>query len=168
MKKLQILSSKFLVMIFCLLTVHAAHAKKPSKAQCEAGLQVTVTDMDFGSFVGGTSGTIVLDTTGTMTHTGVIPVGGTVGVAATYDLVALKGCDKKKITFVMPGTITINNVSGSPSTTLTITNLVTDLPKNPFKVKDVSTIKIGGTLTVNSGGTQAPYTGPFDVTFTIN
>lgn len=156
-------------MIFCLLITHAVHAKKPTKAECEAMLQVTVTDMDFGTYVGGTSGTIVMDTTGAMTYTGgIVPVGGTVGVAATYDLVAPgKGCDKKKVTFTMPGTITINNVSGSPPTTLTINNLVTDLPQNPFKVKDISTIKIGGTLNVNSGDAQAPYTGPFDVSFTF-
>jgi len=163
------LSSISSVTIICLLiTGEANAAPPPSAAECEAMLQVTVTDMDFGTYVGGTSGTIVMDTTGAMTYAGVVPVGGTVGVPATYDLVAPgKNCDKRKITFTMPGTITINNVSGSPPTTLTINNLVTDLPANPFKVRDVSTIRIGGTLTVTAADAQAPYTGPFDVSFTF-
>ena len=169
MKKLQMSYSKFLVTIFCLLITPVANAAPPpTAAQCEAMLQVTVTDMDFGSYVGGTSGTIVMDATGAMTYSGIIPVGGTMGIPATYDLVAPgKNCEKRDITFAMPTSITINNVSGSPATTITITNLVTDLPSNPFQVRNVPTIRIGGTLTATSGDSQAPYTGPFDVSFTF-
>lgn len=168
MKKLQMSYSKFLVTIFCLPLMHVAHSAQPTSQQCEDMLQVTVTDMDFGSYVGGTSGTIVMDATGAMVHTGVVPVGGTVGVTATYDLVAPgKNCDKKKFLFTMPASITISNISGAPATTLIITNLVNNLIKNPFQVQKVNQIKIGGTLTVTSGDAQAPYSGPFDVSFTV-
>ena len=169
MKNLQMLSSRFFLTIFCLLITGAVYAAPPpTAAQCEAMLQVTVTDMDFGTYLGGTSGTIVMDTTGAMTYIGVVPVGGTVGVAATYDLVAPgKNCDKRDITFTMPTSITINNISGSPATTITINNLVTDLPSNPFQARNVSTVRIGGTLNAAAGDAQAPYTGPFDVSFTF-
>ena len=154
-------------MIPGLLFSHLAYsAPPPSAAECEAMLQVTVTDMDYGTYLGGSSGTIVMDTTGAMTYAGVVPVGGTVGVPATFDLVAPgKNCDKRNITFTMPASITMSNISGAPATTITITNLVTDLPVNPFQVRNVSTIRISGTLTATAGDAQAPYTGPFDVNF---
>ena len=124
--------------------------------------------MDFGSYVGGTSGTIVMETTGAMVHTGVIPASGSVGTPITIDLVAPgKNCDKRNITFTMPTSITINNISGSPATAITITNLISDLPSNPFKVKDVSQINIGGTLNATAGDAHAPYAGPFTVFFTF-
>lgn len=169
MKNLHMLFSRLLPTIFCFLITGAAYAAPPpSAAECEAMLQVTVTDMDFGTYIGGTSGTIVMDTTGAMTFIGIVPVGGTVGVAATYDLVAPgKNCDKRNITFTMPTSITISNISGAPATTVTISNLVTDLPSNPFQVRNVSTIRIGGTLNAGAGDARAPYTGPFDVSFTF-
>lgn len=159
-------------MIFYLLVTRvsiAAPSPPPTAAECEAALQVTVTDMDFGSFIGGVAGSIVMDATGAMVHNTLVPVGGAVGIPATYNLVAPgKNCNKRDVTFAMPASITINNVSGSPATTLIITNLTTDLPTNPFQVRKVATIKIGGTLTVTSAGSaQAPYTGPFDVSFTF-
>lgn len=172
MKSLKKLISRLLVMIFCLLVtrVSIAGGPPPTAQQCEDALEVTVIDMDFGSFIGGTTGTIIMDATGAMVPTGgIVLVGGAVGIPATYNLVAPgKNCNKRDVTFVMPSSITINNVSGSPATTLIISNLVTDLPTNPFQVRNVPTIKIGGTLTVTStGSAQAPYTGLFDVSFTF-
>ena len=173
MNNLRILFSRLLVMVFCLLILRVVHAAQPTgvgppptDAECDAMLEVTPsTDMDFGSFVGGASGTIVMDATGAMIHTGVVPVGGAAGTPATFNLVAPgKNCDKVNYFLNMPNSITI---SDGNSGTLTITNLVSDLSTNPFRVKEVQQIKIGGTLTVTTGAAQASYTGPFDVTFTF-
>lgn len=159
------LSAKYLVLFFSMLFVNASIAKPPD---CEVELSVAVTDMDFGSFVGGTTGTIVMDTAGAMVHTGVAPASGTAGIPATFDLTTSNRCKNKDVTFSMPSSITISNISGSPSTTLIVNNLVSDLPTNPFRVINVPKIRIGGTLNISTtGSAQAPYTGPFDVIFVI-
>ena len=172
MKSLKIMTSRSLVATLCLLvtcTAHAGGGPPPTAAQCEAALQVTVIDMDFGSFIGGTTGTIVMDATGAMVPTGgIVLVGGAVGTPATYNLVAVgKNCDKRDVTFAMPASITISNVGGPPD--ITITNLVNDLATNPFQIKNLPAtgIRIGGTLNTTSGNAAAPYTGPFDVSFTF-
>ena len=169
MNKQKIISLKLIIASIAFLNANVVHSEQPlSPAQCDALLQITVTDMDFGSYVGGTSGTIVMDTTGAMVHTGVIPLSGSVGTPITIDLAAPgKNCNKRNITFTMPNSITINNVSGSPPTAITITNLVSDLPTNPFQVRNVNQINIGGTLTATAGDAEAPYSGPFTVFFTF-
>ena len=169
MNKQTVTYLKHIAVIPGLLFSHLAYsAPPPSAAECDALLQITVTDMDFGSYIGGTTGSIVMDTTGAMTHTGVIPASGSIGVPITIDIVAPgKNCDKRNITFTMPTSITINNISGSPPTSITISNLVSDLPTNPFQVRNVNQINIGGTLNATTGDAEAPYSGPFSVTLTV-
>ena len=174
MKSLKIMPSRSLVATLCLLVTCTAYAgggppgQPPTAAECEAALQVTVTDMDFGSYIGGTTGSILMATTGAMVPSGVTLVGGSMGTSARYDLVAVgKNCDKRDVTFAMPASITISNVSGPPD--ITITNLVNDLATNPFQIRNLPAtgIRIGGTLNTTSGNAPAPYTGPFDVSFTF-
>lgn len=168
MKKLQILSSRVLVIIFNLLITHVVHAggKPPplTAAECEAALLVTPTEMNFGSYVGGTSGTIMMDVaTGNMSYSGVVPVGSTVGVPAAFDLVqTIPQCKNKDVIFTMPGSIAIIN----GGTTVSITSLTNDLPGATFVVGNGITIMMAGTLNATAGDPTGTYNGNFDVTFT--
>ena len=181
MKTLQTLSSRFLVTIFCLLIIRAAYAVQPpdvgpppgvgppSPAECDIDLIIAVDVMDFGTYVGGSSGTIVMDVNGNMLHSGLVPVGGTVGTPAIITLTPVgKNCEKHDVFFTMPTTISINNLSGTPTTTITITNLTNDLLTNPFQIRDLTAgqIKMGGTLTAASGDAQAPYSGTYNAIVT--
>ena len=155
-------------MIFCLLVMPITHAKPPpSAAECDANLGVSVAVMDFGTYVGGTSGSIIMDVNGAMVHSGLVPVGGTTGTPAIITLTPVgKNCDKRFVTFTMPSSISIANLSGSPATTITITNLTNNLLTNPFKIKDLTggQIRMGGTLTATSGDAQSGYSGNYTVT----
>ena len=159
MKKLQILSPGFLVTIFCLLITCTAYAKKPpSAAQCEAGLTWTETGMDFGSYVGGVAGTIVMDaTTGAMTPAGVVLVGGSAGTPLTFTFAnSVNGCDKKNINITLPAGITISNAASN----VIINNLITSIsPKTKFKLMNTDTITIGGTLNAGAADAVGTYNG---------
>lgn len=163
-------SLRYLVMCICVFIAPvavAAPGPPASAAECDRDLQIAVTEMDFGSYVGGAAGTIVMDATGVMIPSGIVLLGGG-GVAATFDLTPVgKNCDKRTVTLTLPNSITMNNISGSPGTTITITNLVTNIPGTTFRIKDYPQITIGGTLTATTGDAHAPYTGNFDVGFTF-
>jgi len=164
MKNLKILSSKFLAMIFCLLITTHTHAAGFSSADCEAALVVASTPMDFGSYMGGTMGTITMDiASGLMSYSGVTGVGSNVGMPATFDLTTtLPQCKNRDVVFNMPGSIIMSN----GGTTISITPSA-DMPSpTTFKVGSNTIIKMAGTLNatpVNPGGT---YNGNFNVTFT--
>ena len=79
--------SSITLMIFCLLVMPITHAKPPpSAAECDANLGVSVAVMDFGTYVGGTSGSIIMDVNGAMVHSGLVPVGGATGTPAIITL----------------------------------------------------------------------------------
>jgi len=158
---------KILVACICMLVVLVANAgRNATRAECDRDLLISVTEMDFGSYVGGASGTIIMDAAGGMIPNGIVLISGG-GVPATFDLTPVgKHCDKYVITLALPSSISINNISGSPGTTITITNLVANIPGTTFKIKDYPKITIGGTLTATTGDAHAPYTGNFDVGFT--
>ena len=158
MKKLHIFSPGFLVPIFCLLITHAVHAKKPTAAQCETGLTWTETGMDFGSYIGGAAGTIVMDaTTGAMTPVGVVLVGGSAGTPLTFTFAnSVKGCDNKNINITLPAGITISNAGSN----VIINNLITSIfPKTKFKLNNTATITIGGTLNAGAADAVGTYNG---------
>jgi hypothetical protein len=160
------------VMSFCLLFIGGVRAAPPpSPAQCDLDLVISIAIMDFGSYIGGTSGTIEMDTNGVMIYSNVIPVGGTAGTPAIITLTPVgKNCEKRLVTFTMPSSISINNLSGSPGTTITITNLTNNLVNNPFKIRDLTAgqIKMGGTLNASPADAHAPYSGNYDVTVIYN
>ena len=166
MNSLRTLSSRSLVTIFCLLITHAANAAPPTPANCEAALVVTPTEMDFGSYVDGT-GTIAMDiATGNLTHSaGLMPVpsSATVGIRAAFSLTTtLNPCKNKAVIFTMPGQFDMTN-GGS---TVTINNLVNDLPGATFVVGSGYTIMVAGTLNATAGDATGTYNGGFNVTFT--
>lgn len=160
------------VMSFCLLFMGGVRAAPPpSPAQCDIDLVISIATMDFGSYIGGTTGTIVMDFNGVMAYSGVVSAGGATGTPAIITLTPVgKNCEKHLVTFTMPSSISINNLSGSPGTTITITNLTNNLVNNPFKIKDLTAgqIKMGGTLNATSGDAQAPYSGNYNVTVIYN
>ena len=171
MKNLNKAISSISVMMFCLLTMRVIHAggKPPSLAQCDDNLGISIAVMDFGTYVGGTSGTIIMDVNGAMVHSGLVPVGGTTGTPAIITLSPVgKNCEKHLVTFAMPSSISITNLSGSPATTITITNLTNNLLNNPFEIRNLTNgqIRMWGTLTATSGGAQADYSGNYNVTVT--
>ena len=168
MKNLQILSSRVLVLILYLLNTDVVRAGGPppplTPAVCEAGLGVTPTQMDFGAYVDGT-GTIIMDiATGNMTHSGVIPVGGTVGTRAAFVLVQNEPrCKNRDVIFTMPGQIDM--IDGVAST-VTISALSNDLTAATFRVGNGITIMMAGTLNAAVEDATGTYNGGFAVTFT--
>lgn len=168
MKNLIMFTSRNLVTIFFLLNtdvIHAGRPPPPLAAVCDAALTITSTAvMDFGSYIGGTTGTIVMSAVdGTMTYTGVTPVVAAPGVAATFELTTTnKDCQNGNLT--LPASITIDN-SGAP---ITINNLSIDPNTYNFRVKSNKAyiLNIGGTLQAVAGDAPGTYTGPFDITFT--
>ena len=167
MKNLKISTSSLFVTIFCLIITDVAHAAPPvpPASDCQAALIITNTaDMDFGSYIGGTTGTIVMSPVdGAMTYSGVIPFGSTTGMAATFELTTTnKDCRDGDLT--LPASITIYN-SGAP---ITINNLAIEPPDYTFRVRSNKTyvLTIGGTLQAVLGDAVGPYTGSFDIFFT--
>lgn len=167
MKNLQLSSSRFLVTIFCLLITRVAYAAPPpTAAECNASLTVTTTDIDFGAYAGGTTGTIVMDPAGNLTPTNVNLLGGG-ATAATYTIGnsnPLIDCSGRNITIT--GIPTQIAISGASPTTIIIDTLVTNIaPKTKFKTSKVNPVTIGATLHAVAGDPPDSYTGPFDVTF---
>ena len=167
MSCLRILPSRSLVIVFYLLITHVVHAGKPpplTAAACEAALIVTPTEMNFGSYVGGTSGTIIMDVaTGNMSYSGVTPVGSTVGVPAAFDLTTtIAQCKNKDVIFTMPASFDMIN-GGSM---VTIDLLTNDLPGATFTVGNAYTIMMAGRLNAGVADITGTYNGSFDVTFT--
>lgn len=168
MNCLRTLFSKSLVTIFCLLITHAANAAKLTPADCEDALDVTPTEMDFGSYVDGT-GTIIMDiATGNLTHSaGLMPVptSATVGIRAAFSLVTTRAqCKNKEVIFTMPPGNSFDMTNGG--STVTIDNLVNDLPTATFTVGNGYTIMMAGTLNATAGDAKGTYNGGFNVTFT--
>lgn len=164
-----------IVVVICFIITQTTHAAKPvtppgaplTAAECDALLQVSVTPgMDFGSYVGGTTGTIVMDVNGLMAYSGVVPAGAAAGTPATYNLTNPgKGCDRFTITItVIPANITMSDTG--PTSTVTINNLVTSVaPTNQFTLKTTPIVTIGGTLNATATDAADTYTGSFDVVF---
>ena len=166
MERLQTLSLKYLVTSYCLLlSTMAFAAATPSPAVCEAGLSWTTEEMDFGNYVGGTTGTITMDPAGVLTNVGVVSVaGGTVRPAKYVFTNSNPDCLKGMITITLPVDINIYD-SGSTSTII-INNFVTSIaPNTKFKLTKTNTITIGGTLNATNTNTPDSYTGPLTVIF---
>ena len=170
MKNLKILSSKFLVTIFCLLIINLklAGAAPPTTAECNAAVNIaTTTSMDFGSYIGGTTGTIAMPPVigGAMVYSTVIGAPESAAMPTTFELTtSLPQCGNGNL--VVPPSITIAN--GGPSITITI-DLITEIdpPTTNFKLgKKPYILTIGGTLQAVAGNAPGTYTGPLDVFFT--
>lgn len=155
MNNSHLMYSRVLVVIVFLLIMDFAQAgggpPKPTPAECDAGLSWTETSMDFGTYVGSTAGTIVMDVAGAMTPAGVVLVGAGGGAPLTFNFTnSVAGCGKKNITITLPADITIFNGGSS----VVINGLNTSIaPQTKFKLDNVTQITIGGTL--NAGATDA-------------
>ena len=173
-----ILPSSPLVTTFCLLITCAeyltpaisappANPGKPpplTPAVCEAGLSVTTTQMDFGTYTDGT-GTIIMDVTGNLTHSiGLMPVpsSATVGTPAAFALVQnVPQCKNRAVIFTMPAQFDMS----SGGSIVTIDDLSNDLPGATFTVGNGITIMMGGRLNATAGDALGTYNGVFNVTF---
>jgi hypothetical protein len=170
MKNLNIVTSKLFVTIFCLLIINLKHAgaAPPTPAQCNAALTIaTTSSMDFGSYIGGTTGTIAMPPLigGAMVYSTVIGAPESSAMPTTFELTTSKPqCGNGNL--VVPASFTVAN--GGPSITITI-NPVTEIdpPATNFKVgKKPYILTIGGTLQAVAGSAPGTYTGPLDITFT--
>ena len=169
MKTLQILSSRSLATTLCLSITCTAYAgPPPPAADCNASLTVTTTDINFGSYVGGTTGTIIMDPVGNVTSPDGITLVGGGSTAATYTIGnsnPLIDCSGRQLTItVIPTQIIISG--GVPTSTIIIDTLVTNIaPKTKFKTSDTNPLTIGATLHADAADPLGLYTGPFNVTF---
>ncbi len=120
-----------------------------------------IADLQFGTFVSGTPGTITIDPTGSRTASGPIlissansPVG-----AATF---TVDGSSHFDFTIMLPSSVTLNGPSGSK---MTLTKFVSS-PSGHGTIpsKGSGTISVGATLTVGGNQTPGAYYGTFSVT----
>lgn len=160
---------KIVMISLCLLSFSAATAAPPSpppsKAECDAGLNVTSSPMGFGDYIGGTAGTIVMDPdTGALTAVGVFLLGGGVGSPQSFIFTnSVPGCEKKNVTMTLPASITINNAG----TGVVINSLLSNIGNKKFKIPNPGSVEvtIGGTLNAGSTDPNGLYSGSYDVIF---
>ena len=129
---------------------------------CNKTLTATLTqDLDFGDYEGTNGGTVTVDTNGIRTATaGVDLIGGNV-TAATYTFSnSVNHCKNQWITISTPASISISGPA-----TMTVTNFVTSVPLNKFKIKNNTTVTIGADLVTNNGQATGLYDGSFSVDF---
>jgi hypothetical protein len=169
MKSWKELCSIHAVLIVCLLVSYESQAKPPpTAAECEDNLSATVVAIDYGRFESATGGTITMLADGSMSATGDILLFNAVGTPAEYTLsISGKNCDKKDILVTPLGISGFSNQSGSPATTLTADNLVTDLASTTIQIRRVNVFKVGARITVPSGSAKATYQGSVEVEFSV-
>ena len=161
MKNIQ-MYSRFLVTIFCLLITCAAHAAPTTSADCDAALTVSATQMNFGTYIEGSSGQIIVNLDDTLTNLGPLTPGPQTGAAAAFLLgTTLPQCKQKDVTFTMPSIFSMTN----GVTTTNVYDTTNDLPGPTFVVGQGFTIKMGGTITVTPGDTPGPYFGSINELF---
>lgn len=165
MRNLKTIPSRLLVTTLCLLITCAAHAAKPpplSSADCDAALTVSATQMDFGTYIEGSSGQIIVNLDGTLTILGPLTPGPQTGAAAAFLLgTTLAQCQQKDVTFTMPPIFSMTN----SVTTTNVYDTINDLPGPTFVVGRGITIKMGGTITVTPGDTPGTYFGNINELF---
>ena len=135
-------------------------------AQQGATNLTSIRNLDFGSFVSGSGGTVTVGTTGARSRTGtVVLLNAHPGGQAAFT--ASRNGNKNPIiaSITLPPSATIRHANGVNS--MTLNNFVSS-PVHGATTPNPVTVSVGATLTV--GQNQAPglYTGTFSVTVNLN
>lgn len=122
--------------------------------------------IEFGTFYVTSAGTITVDYQGNISTTGgVVIVSSTNAKPAIFDV---KLCQGRNVIITYSPTTTLTN--GAPSLTLNIGDTEKGPSGSTFPVENncnfITTLRVGGTLTVPGGSPSGTYTGSFPITFT--
>lgn len=153
------------ILIFSLVSVNAFAAPPPTAAQCQAALTLqNQTDLNFGSTLVGSAGTVTIDPqTGTLTG---VQIPSSTGQQAHFKFATgALDCSKKTPTVAFTtGTIT----NGTSVMTVNNFTYTTDLTKKTSKNFNTGDFYVGADLTVVGTETAGAYTGsPFTITLTF-
>jgi len=171
-KQRKIIYRIIFTIVYFLIIREASAAPGPplTLAECRLALQVTTTvNMNFGSYIESSSGTIDMDASGNLTPSGVTLLGGTAGTPVTYSVSNPgKGCSSFPVTITVIPDIAMSGPSGDiPVTNLaSMTSEFANPVSNQFSLNKTNpyTVTIGGRLTAG-GETDGIYTGNFVVIF---
>jgi hypothetical protein len=153
------------LLILLLVSVNAFAAPPPSAAQCQAALTLqNQTDLNFGSTLVGSIGTVTIDPqTGLLTG---VQIPSSSGQQAHFKFATgVLDCSKKQptVTFTT-GTIT----NGTSLMTVSNFTYTTDLTKKTSKNFGTGDFYVGADLSVVGTETAGTYTGsPFTITLTF-
>lgn len=153
------------LLILLLVAINTFAAAPPTAAQCQAALAlVGQTDLNFGSTLVGSAGTVTIDPqTGLLTG---VQIPSSTGQQAHFQFsTGALDCSKKQptVTFTT-GTIT------NGTSVMTVSNFMytTDLTKKTSKNFGTGDFYVGADLTVVGTETAGTYTGsPFTITLTF-
>ena len=162
--------SPALTLLIVLSISSVANAGKPTgpkKKDCKAALTaVNLQDINFGSFVGGTGGTITIAANGSRTSTGgVILLSGSTSSAQFEVNQTLAGCEIYPLIIRPPNASTMTEPVGG---TMAM-SAFTSLPATGATLIPGTTliVNIGATTTVTAGQAGGAYTTPtpYSITF---
>lgn len=153
------------LLILLLVSVNTFAATPPTAAQCQAALTlVGQTDLNFGSTLVGSIGTVTIDPqTGTLTG---VQIPSSMGQQAHFKFsTGVLDCSKKSPTV----TFTTGTISNGTSV-MSVSNFTytTDLTKKTSKSFGTGDFYVGADLTIVGTETAGTYTGsPFTITLTF-
>lgn len=122
--------------------------------------------IDFGTFYVTSAGTITVDWQGNISTTGGVVVVSSVNAKpAIFDV---KLCQGRNVTITYSPTSTLTN--GAPTLTLNVGDSEKGPSGSTFPVENncnfITTLRVGGTLTVAGGSPPGTYNGSFSIDFT--
>jgi len=153
------------LLIACLFVTDVVAAPPPTAAQCQAALTlVGQTDLNFGSTLVGSAGTVTIDPQfGTLTG---VQIPSSTGQQAHFQFATgALDCSKQNPTV----TFTTGTISNGTSV-MTVSNFTytTDLTKKTSKNFGTGDFYVGADLTIVGTETAGTYTGsPFTITLTF-
>lgn len=160
LKKLQSPALTLIIVLSISITANAGKPTGPKKKDCKAALTaVNLQDINFGSFDGGTGGTITIAANGSRTSTGgVLLLSGTTSAAQFEVNQTLSGCEIYPLRIKLPNNSTMTEPVGGTMAMSAFTSLpatgATVIPGTPLIVN------IGATITVTAGQASGTYTTP--------
>ena len=157
-----------LLITLCLsTTTYAGKPTGPKKKDCKAAITaVNLQGINFGSFDGGTGGTITIAPNGSRTSTGSVILLTGITSAAQFEVnQTLTGCEIYPLVIKKPNHSTLTEPVGSTMKMNALTTFpatgVTLIPGTPLIVN------VGATITVAAGQAGGTYTtlAPYSITF---
>ena len=151
----------FAIILFSGLNVAYAQPGLPQRT-----ISATPTQpIDFGIFYVTSAGTITVDWQGTVSTTGGVVVVSSINAKpAIFDV---KLCQGRNVIITYNPTTTLTN--GAPSLTLNVGDTEKGPSGSTFPVENncdfITTLRVGGTLTVPGGSPSGTYNGSFSIDF---
>ena len=153
----RLLHLTMLLTLICCNLSHAGPPTGPKKNECNNALTaVLLQDINFGSFLANTGGTVIIATNGTRTATGGIVLASGTVVAGLYEVnSALTGCEIFPVKIKLPQNSSLTEPLGS---TMLAANFIS-LPATEFTIipGTPQLVEVGANLTAAAGQVGGTY-----------